>query len=51
MNLAYAKHEIISDYTTAAFLWFESWCAGGPGLGRTVGAPSLRRCACPATLL
>lgn len=23
MNLAYASHEIISDYTTAAFMWFE----------------------------
>lgn len=24
MNLAYASHEIISDYTTAAFKWFDS---------------------------
>lgn len=23
MNLAFASHEIISDYTTAAFMWFE----------------------------
>ena len=23
VNLAYAEHEIISDYTTAAFMWFE----------------------------
>ena len=27
MNLAYAAHEIISDYATASFLWFESGCA------------------------
>lgn len=27
MNLAYAAHEIISDYTTAAFMWFEGGCA------------------------
>lgn len=27
MNLAYAEHEIISDYTTAAFMWFEGGCA------------------------
>lgn len=27
MNLAYANHEIIADFTTAAFLWFESGCA------------------------
>lgn len=24
MNLAFAWHEIISDYTTASILWFES---------------------------
>ncbi|PSC72576.1 hypothetical protein C2E20_4286 [Micractinium conductrix] len=24
VNLAYASHEIISDYSTAAFIWFES---------------------------
>ncbi|KAL4443430.1 hypothetical protein ABPG75_011167 [Micractinium tetrahymenae] len=24
LNLAYANHEIVSDYVTAAFLWFES---------------------------
>lgn len=27
MNLAYNEHEIISDYATAAFLWWESGCA------------------------
>lgn len=26
MNLAWAKHEIISDYVTVALLWFESGC-------------------------
>ncbi len=24
VNLAYANHEIISDYATVAFAWFES---------------------------
>lgn len=24
MNLAYAKHEIISDYITAGLMWFET---------------------------
>lgn len=33
MNLAYAAHEIVSDYVTVALLWFESGCAGG-GRGR-----------------
>jgi len=26
MNLAYAWHEIISDYTTASLMWLESGC-------------------------
>jgi len=26
MNLAYAKHEIISDYITAGLMWFETGC-------------------------
>jgi hypothetical protein len=29
MNLAYAHHEIISDYVTAALIWFETGCVGG----------------------
>lgn len=24
VNLAYANHEIISDYATVAFMWFET---------------------------
>lgn len=24
LNLAYANHEIVSDYATASFLWFET---------------------------
>lgn len=24
LNLAYANHEIVSDYVTAVFMWFES---------------------------
>jgi hypothetical protein len=26
MCLAYAAHEIVSDYTTAALMWFETGC-------------------------
>lgn len=47
MNLAFASHEIISDYTTAAFMWFEGGCARNstwPG-GRAppAGAAGCRR--------
>lgn len=40
MNLAYNEHEIISDYATAAFLWWESGCAlaaGRPAAGWPAG--------------
>lgn len=31
MNLAYSSHEIISDFTTAAFVWLESGCGAAEG--------------------
>ena len=32
MNVAYAEHEIISDYVTAALMWFESGWVAASGL-------------------
>ncbi len=39
VNLAYAYHEIVSDYVTVALLWFESGCERG-------GSRAPQRCAC-----
>jgi hypothetical protein len=46
MNLAYAHHEIISDYVTAALMWFETGCVGGrPAIGFEQNAPKHKGCA------
>lgn len=44
MNLAYAYHEIISDYVTVALMWFESGCVPAcrvPACIRSIGSPLL----------
>lgn len=46
MNLAFADHEIISDYATAAYMWFESGCAAQWEERMEAQRPSSCGCGC-----